>query len=90
MIQRKSILLILLVAVLLLSGCGKSWWPWGKHADMSRATPDGLYQEGVDAYQNADYKKAVQIFQRLKEHLTHCLLIRHLLQKCLHQIYQAQ
>ncbi len=63
----KRILLVLLVAVLLLSGCGKSWWPWGKRTDMSRATPEGLYQQGVEYYQDAKYKKSVEIFQRLKD-----------------------
>lgn len=67
MTQRKRIFLILLVAVLLLSGCGKSWWPWDKKTDMTRSTPEGLYQQGVEFYQNASYKKAVEVFQRMKE-----------------------
>ena len=67
MTKRNRILPILLVAVLLLCGCGKSWWPWGKHIDMSRATPEGLYQQGVAYYQDATYKKAVEAFQRVKE-----------------------
>ena len=34
---------------------------------MTRATPDGLYQQGVEYYQDGSYKKAVDLFQRLKE-----------------------
>jgi outer membrane protein assembly factor BamD len=34
---------------------------------MARTTPDGLYQQGVAYYQNGDYKKSVEVFQRLKE-----------------------
>jgi outer membrane protein assembly factor BamD len=63
----KKILLVLLVAVLLLSGCGKNWWPWGKRTDMARATPEGLYQQGVAYYQDSSYKKSVETFQRLKD-----------------------
>jgi outer membrane protein assembly factor BamD len=65
--HQKRILLALLVAVLLLSGCGKSWWPWGKRTDMARSTPEGLYQQGVEYYHDANYKKSVELFQRLKE-----------------------
>ncbi|MBU2026885.1 MAG: outer membrane protein assembly factor BamD [Proteobacteria bacterium] len=64
--RNKRILLILLMAVLLFSGC-KIWWPWTKRVDMTRATPEGLYQQGVEYYQDGSYKKAVDLFQRLKE-----------------------
>jgi len=55
-----------LLALLLLAGC-KFSWPWAKKVDMTRATPDGLYQQGVEYYQDGSYKKAVEVFQRLKE-----------------------
>lgn len=67
MTHQKRILLVLLVAVLLLSGCGKNWWPWGKRIDMARSTPEGLYQQGIEYYRDANYKKSVELFQRLKE-----------------------
>lgn len=65
-VRNKRILLILLTAVLLFSGC-KIWWPWTKRVDMTRANPEGLYQQGVEYYQDGSYKKAVDLFQRLKE-----------------------
>jgi outer membrane protein assembly factor BamD len=64
--SNKRILLILLAAILLLSGC-KIWLPWSKRIDMTRATPEGLYQQGVEYYQDGNYKRAVELFQRLKE-----------------------
>jgi outer membrane protein assembly factor BamD len=65
-VRNKRILLILLAAILLLSGC-KIWLPWSKRIDMTRATPEGLYQQGVEYYQDGNYKRAVELFQRLKE-----------------------
>src|SRR5512140_3338350 len=58
--------LILSGLVLTLSGCQFSW-PWTKKIDLTRATPDGLYQQGVAYYQDGSYKKSVAVFQRLKE-----------------------
>ena len=58
--------LILSGLVLTLSGCQFSW-PWVKKIDLTRATPDGLYQQGVAYYQDGSYKKSVEVFQRLKE-----------------------
>ena len=58
--------LFVLVLVLMLSGCTFSW-PWTKKIDLTRATPDGLYQQGVEYYQDGSYKKALEVFQRLKE-----------------------
>ena len=58
--------LILSGLILILAGCQFSW-PWAKKIDLTRATPDGLYQQGVAYYQDGSYKKAVQVFQRLKE-----------------------
>jgi outer membrane protein assembly factor BamD len=60
------LVLILSGLVLILCGCQFSW-PWTKKVDLTRATPDGLYQQGVAYYQNGSYKKSVEVFQRLKE-----------------------
>jgi len=65
-VRNKSVLLALFALVLLCSGCTFTW-PWSKKATMARTTPDGLYQQGVAYYQNGDYKKSVEVFQRLKE-----------------------
>lgn len=62
----KRILPVLLVLVMALSGCSFTW-PWAKKTSLSRATPDGLYQQAVEYYQDGSYKKSVEIFQRLKE-----------------------
>jgi outer membrane protein assembly factor BamD len=58
--------LILFAVILILSGCQFSW-PWTKRIDLTRATPDGLYQQGVAYYQDGSFKKSVEVFQRLKE-----------------------
>jgi outer membrane protein assembly factor BamD len=50
----------------LVAGCTFTW-PWTKKYDMTRATPDGLYQQGVEAYREKNYKRAVDLFQRLKD-----------------------
>jgi outer membrane protein assembly factor BamD len=56
----------LLAVVIMLTGC-KMWLPWGKSANMSRTTPEGLYQQGVELYQKKDYTEAIKLFQRVKE-----------------------
>lgn len=58
--------LLVLLAVLMLWGC-KIPLPWVKKIDMTRSTPDGLYQQGVEYYQDKSYKRAAEIFQRVKE-----------------------
>jgi outer membrane protein assembly factor BamD len=58
--------LLLLVILFLLSGC-KIWLPWGKKAEMPRSTPEGLYQQALLDYQSGDYKRAIELFQRVKE-----------------------
>jgi outer membrane protein assembly factor BamD len=58
--------LVLFVVVLMISGCTFTW-PWAKKIGLNRATPEGLYQQGVEYYQDASYKKSVEVFQRLKE-----------------------
>lgn len=64
--RNKRILLALFVLVMLYSGCTLTW-PWEKKVILTRATPEGLYQLGVEHYQNGSYKKSVEVFQRLKE-----------------------
>jgi outer membrane protein assembly factor BamD len=66
MVYRRRTILVLLAVILVLSGC-KITLPWVKKIDMTRATPDGLYQQGVQYYQDGSYKKAGEVFQRLKE-----------------------
>ena len=52
--------------IFFLSGCG--WWKdFWKRSERTRATPEGLYSRGVEAYQDGRYKRAVESFQRLKE-----------------------
>jgi outer membrane protein assembly factor BamD len=65
-VRNKRVLLALLVVVFLLSGC-KIWLPWGKKADMPRSTPEGLYQQALQDYQSGDYKRSIELFQRVKE-----------------------
>ena len=43
------LVLILTGLILILSGCQFSW-PWTKKIDLTRGTPDGLYQQGVAYY----------------------------------------
>jgi outer membrane protein assembly factor BamD len=62
----KRILPVLLILVVALSGCTFTW-PWVKSISLTRVTPDGLYQQAVEYYQDGSYKKSVEIFQRLKE-----------------------
>lgn len=64
--RNKRILLLLLVLVTIFSGCTFTW-PWVKKVPMGRATPDGLYQQGVEYYKGGNYKRSVEIFQRVKD-----------------------
>jgi outer membrane protein assembly factor BamD len=66
MLRNKRAFSVLLAVVFLLSGC-KMWLPWSKKVDMARATPEGLYQQGLEEYQDGGYKRAVDLFQRVKE-----------------------
>lgn len=43
---------------------GCSLW---KKQDMAKGTPEGLYQQGHEDYQEGRYEKAVESFRRLKE-----------------------
>jgi outer membrane protein assembly factor BamD len=65
-VYKKRILPMLLILVMTLSGCTFTW-PWTKSNPLTRSTPDGLYQQAVEYYQDGSYKKSVEIFQRLKE-----------------------
>jgi len=66
MARNKRILQLLLAAVFLLGGC-KMWLPWGTKTEKVRTTPDGLYQQGLEEYKGGDYKRSMEIFQRVKE-----------------------
>jgi outer membrane protein assembly factor BamD len=59
-------LLVLFALVMISSGCTFTW-PWTKKVAMTRSTPDGLYQQGVEYYKDGNYKRSVEVFQRLKE-----------------------
>ena len=64
--QRKKVFILLLVVIFFISGCG--WWKdFWRSPVRGRATPEGLYQRGVEAYQDGLYKRAVESFQRLRE-----------------------
>jgi outer membrane protein assembly factor BamD len=65
-VRNKKTLLLLLVVIFFISGCG--WWKdFWKRSERTRATPEGLYQQGIEAYQDSRYKRAVESFQRLRE-----------------------
>jgi outer membrane protein assembly factor BamD len=66
MVRNKRVFLVFVAVVFLLSGC-KMWLPWAKKTEMARTTPEGLYQQGLEEYQDGDYKRAVELFQRVKE-----------------------
>jgi len=57
---------LILVVIFFLTGCG--WWKdFWKRSDRTKATPEGLYTRGVEAYQDGRYRRAIESFQRLKE-----------------------
>jgi len=64
--KRQAVLLILIVLIFMMTGCG---WVKGLFTkrDMSRSTPDAIYARGYEDYQEGRYEKAVESFQRLKE-----------------------
>lgn len=66
---RKISLILLLLLVLGVSGCGtwKDFKEWWRPSDMARATPEGLYKRGAEQYQEGRYKKAIESFQRVRE-----------------------
>jgi outer membrane protein assembly factor BamD len=67
MIHRYRILFILVVlSLFLLAGC-KVWLPWQTTTGMARANPESLYQQGLEEYNQGRYKRAIELFQRVKE-----------------------
>jgi len=56
-------LLIFAVSIMSLSGCVL----WGEGGFGLRETPEGLYQQGYENYQDGDYSDAIEFFQRLRE-----------------------
>jgi outer membrane protein assembly factor BamD len=65
-VRNKRVFLALLTVVFLLSGC-KIWLPWAKKTELASSTPGGLYQQGLQEYQNGKYKRSIELFQRVKE-----------------------
>lgn len=64
----KGVFLFLLILFpILLSGCGGFNWFKSKETKELEKTADSLIQEGLDAYQRKNYKKAGEIFQNLKD-----------------------
>ena len=64
--KNKNVFILLIIVLFFLSGCG--WWKnFWKHPEKYRATPEGLYQRGIEDYKDGSYKKAIESFQRLKE-----------------------
>lgn len=63
---RYNTLVVCMAVLLAVSGC--AWWKslW-ERPDRARSTPEGLYQSGSEAYNSGRYKKAIEIFQRLKD-----------------------
>jgi outer membrane protein assembly factor BamD len=66
MCGKRKVLIIILIAIFSLSGCG--WWKhmW-ERSDRVKGTPEALYQKGYEAYQDGWYKKAIEHFQRLRD-----------------------
>jgi len=63
---RKSGFIFVVFAIFSLSGCG--WWQhlW-ERTDKAKRTPEIIYQQGYEAYQDGWYKKAIEHFQRLRD-----------------------
>jgi len=64
--KREAILLLLVVLILTTTGCG---WVKGlfQKKDMTRGTPEALYAQGYEDFQEGRYEKAAEAFQRFKE-----------------------
>jgi len=64
--RRQALLAFLLILTVSVTGC--AWWKdlWSRK-QMTKGTPEALYQAGVAAYQDGRYKRAVEYFTRLKE-----------------------
>lgn len=68
MTNRSRLLAAALLLVLLASMSGCAWWDsiWGKEPRV-RQTPEGLYQRGFEQYKKGEYKKAIEIFTRVRD-----------------------
>jgi len=56
-----------LAVITLLCGTLSCAWLQDKSKNMTRATPQGLYHQGSELYQKKKYKKAISVFQRLRD-----------------------
>ncbi len=66
MLHRKRSFLILVALILFLTGC-KIWLPWQSRTGMARANPESIYQQGLEEYNDGNYKRSIELFQRVKE-----------------------
>jgi outer membrane protein assembly factor BamD len=66
MVLNKKVFPVLLAVLFLLSGC-KMWLPWARNVEMAYGTPEAIYQRGLEQYTDGEYKRAVELFQRVKE-----------------------
>lgn len=55
-------LALLLLSLALVPGCS-----WFRHKDMAKATPEGLYRQGIEDYQSGRFTRSVESFRRVKE-----------------------
>ena len=55
-------LFVFFLFFILLSGCA-----FTKKETVVRMTPEALYQNGIEDYQKADYREAIENFQKLKD-----------------------
>ena len=66
---KKAVLVVAVVALLSLSGCGL--WTHITHlfekSDRTKGTAEQLYQKGYDAYQDGWYKRAIEYFQKVRD-----------------------
>ena len=64
--RRQTGLLVILVMALSLSGCG--WWKdYRARAKRTPNVAESQYQAGVEAFQEARFKRAIENFTRVKE-----------------------
>lgn len=66
--NRRGLLAAALLLILAVSMSGCAWWDsiWGKEPRV-RPTPEGLYQRGFEHYKKGDYKKAIEVFSRVRD-----------------------
>ena len=67
--SKNAVLILVMVAVFSLSGCGL--WAHITHLwekpDRTKGTPEQLYQRGYDAYQDGWYKRSIEYFQKVRD-----------------------